>query len=111
MPLFEKSRIEVYLPDLPRQPEFRELRDRLAAEVTFAFGGCSVAPDVDGHYLAESGEDVRDRINVLYTDVPLVLRDDFASIERYADELRTAVQQALDEDAVLVAVYPVYHSM
>jgi hypothetical protein len=41
LPLSEKARIEVYLPDLPA-PAYRELLDVLNREFTYTFGGCSI---------------------------------------------------------------------
>ena len=40
MPLSEKARIEVYLPDVSR-PEYQELLAELEQEFTYTFGGCT----------------------------------------------------------------------
>jgi len=38
LPLFEKARVEVYLPDLPK-PAYQELLAALDREFTYTFGG------------------------------------------------------------------------
>ena len=40
MPLSEKARIEVYLPDLPRA-EYQDLLGALEQEFAYTFGGCT----------------------------------------------------------------------
>jgi hypothetical protein len=40
----------------------------------------------------------------------LIFTQDLDNISRYADHLRQAAFVALDEEAVLVVVYPIYHS-
>jgi hypothetical protein len=41
LPLFEKARIEVYLPDLPK-PAYQDLLDALEQEFTYTFGGATI---------------------------------------------------------------------
>jgi hypothetical protein len=40
LPLSEKARIEVYLPDVPR-PAYQDLLAALEQEFTYTFGGCT----------------------------------------------------------------------
>ena len=107
MPLSAKARIEAYLPDLP-SPNYQELLDALQREFTFTFGGCTLIRDLDGSYLSQHGEWIQDRINLVYTDAPFSFDED--RLARYADRLRTAAFRALNEEAVLIAVYPVRHA-
>ena len=109
MPLFEKARIEVYLPDVPR-PAYQDLLGALEQEFTYAFGGCTTVRGLEGNYLSHLGLRMRDRINLVYTDTPFAFEENFARLSRYADELRGAAFEALEEEAVLVAVFPIYHS-
>jgi len=109
LPLSEKARIEVYLPDAPRQA-YQDLLDALEQEFTYTFGGCTTVRGLEGHYLSRLGVTMRDRINLLYTDMPFALDENFARISRYADHLREVAFEALAEEAVLVAVLKVYHS-
>lgn len=109
MPLSERARIEVYLPDLPRQA-YRDLLDELEQEFTYTFGGCTTLRGLDGSYLSHAGMPVRDRINLLYTDTPFAFDENLATLARYADQLRATALEALDEEAVLVAVSTVFHS-
>lgn len=47
MPLSEKARIELYLPDLPRQ-EYRDLLEALDREFAYTFGGASILRGIEG---------------------------------------------------------------
>jgi hypothetical protein len=72
LPLSERARVEVYVPDL--------------------------------------GLTIQDRVNLVHTDAPFRLDENAATLARYADELRNAAFQALDEEAILVVAYEVYHA-
>ena len=110
MPLFEKARIEVYLPDLPR-PAYQELLDLLALEFTYTFGGCSVMRGVEGLYLSRLGQMVPDRVNLLFTDADVPFDANLAIVSYYTDCLRAIAFDALNEEAVLVVAYKVHHSI
>ena len=110
MPLLERVRVEVYLPDLPAAA-YRNLLFSFEEEFTYAFGGCTILRGLDGNYLSRAGVKTPDRINLIYTDLPLALSTNFESVARYADELKQAAVEALAEEAVLVAVTQVYHAM
>jgi hypothetical protein len=109
LPLSEKARIEVYLPDLPR-PAYQDLLDSLEQELTYTFGGCSVVRGLEGNYLSRLGVVVRDRVNLLYTDADVAFDDNLKQISRYADHLRDAAFAALEEEVVLVVAFKVYHA-
>ena len=49
MPLSEKARIEVYIPDLPQQT-YQNLLNALAQEFTYIFGGSTIIRGLDGSY-------------------------------------------------------------
>ena len=110
MPLSVRTRVEVYLPDLPN-PAYQALLDALEQELTYTFGGCTLLRGLSGSYLSVLGLVIPDRINLIYTDTPLALDARSDALSRYTDELREAAFQALEEEAVLVAVYPVLHSV
>ena len=109
MPLSERARIEIYLPDLPLQP-YQTLLSVLQQELTYAFGGCSVLRGVEGNYLSLDGSQITDRINILYADAPFEFEENLPVLSRYADELQAAALEALDEEAVLVVAMKVYHA-
>ena len=109
MPLSEKARIEVYLPDLPKA-SYQDLLTAFDQEFTYAFGGCTIIRGLDGSYLSHSGLILQDRINLIYTDTPYGFKENFENIAKYTDKLREAAFKALEEEAILVVVYPVYHS-
>jgi hypothetical protein len=109
LPLSEKTRIEVYLPDLPKQT-YRNLLDTLEQEFTYTFGGVTIIHGLDGNYLSHAGFPIRDRVNLVYSDTPFAFEDNFERISKYTDELRKAAYEALEEEAILVVVFKVYHS-
>ena len=109
MPLSEKARIEIYLPD-HLAPAYQELLAALDQELTYTFGGCTIVRGLDGSYLSRDGLKIRDRINIIYTDAPFSLEPNLSALSRYADQLRDAAYEALDEEAVLVVVSTVFHA-
>ena len=109
MPLSEKARVEVYLPDLPRLAYQRWLA-ALEQEFTYTFGGCTTPRGLEGNYLSRVGLRLWDRVNLVYTGTPFAFAEQRGPLSRYADEVRAAAFEALDEEAILVVMWPVYHS-
>lgn len=109
MPLSEKVRIEVYIPDLPKQ-SYRGLLEAFDQEFTHTFGGCTIIRGLEGSYLSRAGLKTQDKINIIYTDIPLGLEEEFDRVSRYTDNLTKAATEALEEEAILVAAFKVYHS-
>ena len=108
MPLLEKVRIELFIPNLP-DPIYGRLLEELGDELSYAFGGCT-AIATQGKYLSTTGFILPDKINILFTDTPFHWANDRLLIERYARGLRQVVQQALrKEELILITVSPVYH--
>ena len=64
-----------------------------------------------GNYLSHSGVNIQDRINLIYTDLPLALSTNFESVARYADEVKEAAFKDLFEEAILVVVTQIYHAV
>lgn len=108
MPLSERARIEIYLPDLPTQA-YQDLLEALDRELTYTFGGATIIRGLDGSYLSRLGSKVRDRINLIYTDAPFSLRTNRSVIAEYTNHLRDAAFAALEEEAILVVIMAVYH--
>lgn len=109
MPLSEKARVEVYVPDLP-SPAYQNLLDTLEQEFTYTFGGCTIVRGLHGSYLSEAGSPMADRINVIYTDAAIRFDPNFSALSQFTDKLWQAAFDALEEEAVLVAVFKVYHA-
>ena len=65
---------------------------------------------LDGRYLSSHGLQVQDRILLIYTDTPFAFEEHVESLSRYADALKDAVFQALEEEAILVVVLKIYHA-
>ena len=110
MPLFEKARVEVYLPDLPTLV-YRDLLNALELEFTHTFGGCSIIRGLEGSYLSQAGLKLQDRISLIYTDTPYSFEANFETLSKYADALKDAVFKALQEEAVLVVLHQVFHAV
>jgi len=108
LPLLERVRVEVYIPD-PHNLEYDKLLRSLEEEFTYTFGGCTILRGLDGSYLSQRGTHIPDRINLIYTDAPLALSVDFALIARYAHQLKRVASETLKEEAVMVAVEQMYH--
>lgn len=109
MPLLAKGRIEVYIPDL-LQPAYQNLLQAFEEEFTHAFGGCTIVHGLNGSYLSNFGQRIPDRINLIYTDTPFSFQENFDLLSNYTDEIRKAAFEALEEEAVLVVIWQVYHS-
>jgi len=108
LPLSEKVRVEIFIPDLP-DPIYDRLLEELSDELSYAFGGCTVAQTF-GKYRSSSGEILPDKVNILFTDAPFIWNEDRRIIEGYTREIQNVVAQALEkEEAVLIAVYPLFH--
>ena len=64
MPLLERARVEVYVPDLPA-PHYRHLLLSFEEEFTYAFGGCTILRELDGSFLSLAGAKTADQINLI----------------------------------------------
>ena len=110
MPLFAKERIEVYLPDLLK-PDYQNLLQFFEDEFTYNFGGCTIIRKLDGNYLSKFGEKIQDRINLIYTDSPYSFQENEELLSNYTDKLRQSAFNALEEEAILVVAYRIYHTV
>ena len=109
MPLFEKVRIEIFIPDLP-DPSYSNLLKQLEIEMSYTFGGCTVV-SASGRYRSTTGLILPDKISILFVDAELQLQRDRLRIEQYVERITESIGRALErEEAVLVAVYTVYHN-
>lgn len=109
MPLSAKARVEIYLPD-QSIPAYQDLLKSVVEEFTITFGGCSVIRGLDGHYLSNFGQIIPDRVNLVYTDTSFNFQENTDALADYTDKLRESAFKALKEEAILVAIWPVYHS-
>lgn len=110
MPLSEKVRIEIYLPDR-NKTNYRNLLDALADEFSEAFGGtATVIRGFEGRYLSDSGEKTTEKMNVVYVDLPLEFGTYCLEISAYLDAIKQAAHDALAEESILVTVRTIYHA-
>jgi hypothetical protein len=113
LPLLERANsrcVEAYIPDAP-PASYSDLLLSFEDEFTFAFGGCTIVRGLNGSYLSQAGAKTPDRINPIYTDLPVALSINFDQVARYADQLKQAATEVLAEEAVMVAVTQVYHAV
>ena len=109
MPLSEKVRIEIFIPDLP-DPVYGGILDKLGNELTYAFGGCAFISS-RGKYRSSTGLILPDKLHLLFSDTPFLWIRDRLLIELYAERMRTVVKRALSrEEAILVVAYQVSHA-
>ena len=54
MPLLERVRVEVYIPDLTADA-YHNLLQSFEDEFTYAFGGCTIVSGLEGSYLSKIG--------------------------------------------------------
>ena len=109
MPLSEKVRIEIFIPDLP-DPVYGGMLDKLGSDLTYAFGGCTF---ISGRskYRSSNGLILPDKVHLLFSDTPFLWIRDRLLIELYADRMRTVVKRALArEESILVTAYRVSHA-
>ena len=110
MPLLERTRIEIYLPDLPPS-QYQNLLHSFELGLTYTFGGASITRGLEGSYLSSLGERIPDRINLVYSDAQLALSTDFPIVAAYVHELKRAAMKELFEETVLISVEQVYHAV
>jgi hypothetical protein len=109
LPLSEKSRVEVYIPDIP-SPAYHNLLDTLEQEFTYTFGGCTTVRGLHGSYLSIAGFPIEDRVNLIYTDAPIRFDHNKDLLSSYTDDLLDAAVEDLEEEAVLVVACQIHHS-
>ena len=108
MPLSEKVRIEIFVPDLP-DPIYDRILEEFGDELSYAFGGCTTMPS-SGKYRSTSGLILPDNINILFTDTPFEWERDAALLTQYSEEIRDVIRRALKgEEAILITVHPIHH--
>ena len=109
MPLSERVRIEIFIPDLP-DPAYGSILEQLGNELTYAFGGSTVI-QTNGKYRASDGLILPDKIQIHFSDTAFSWTRDRLLMELYAERIRNVVWRALsEEESVLVVAYPVYHA-
>ncbi len=97
------------MPDLPDRA-YQDLLETLRTVFTHRFGGCTVQTGLRGYYLSQSGSVIPDPISLIYTDTFYSFAENFSLLSDFADVLREWAAEALEEEAILVAVFPIHHS-
>jgi hypothetical protein len=110
MPLSKRARIEIYLPT-KNEERYQNLKRACELEFLKLFGGCTVIRGAKGLYLNSEGDEETDIIDVIYADTPFELEEDNARLAKYTDELKSAVMDATNEEAILLVVHEIFHSV
>ena len=71
----------------------------------------SILRGLEGSYLSASDERIPDRINIVYSDLPVALSTNFETIAAYVGELKRVSMEALSEETILISVEQVYHAV
>lgn len=79
-------------------------------EFTFTFGGCTIVRGLDGRFLSRVGQVIHDHVHLIYTDIHITFGGNFELLTEYAVRLRRVIDRALNEEAVLVVVFKVFHA-
>jgi hypothetical protein len=108
--LSKRARIEVYLPD-KNSGLYKRLRSAIENEFLFTFGGCTVIKEIKGLYLRSGNKPEHDKIALVYADMPIGMDENRGDITEYADAIREAIEEALPEQSILLAVHELYHSL
>jgi hypothetical protein len=109
LPLFERVRVEIFIPDLLDLAYTRVL-DELGDELSYAFGGCTTI-SAAGKYRSFQGAILPDQVTILFTDTPFSWELDQGTIQEYAARLQASVRRALpNEEAILISAFPVCHA-
>ena len=66
--------------------------------------------DIKGLYLNSDGKADFDKIDLVYADTPFDFEKNLSAVSKYADELRSAVLEATEEESLLIVVHAIYHS-
>ena len=112
LPLSEKARIEVYLPDLP-SPEYQDLLEVFEQEIcTYTFGGCMIDPRPwRVTYLTRLGVRMRDRIEPHLYGYPVCLRGELRpALSDTSMRCATPHSRPSMRRPSWSSMYPVYHA-
>jgi PII-like signaling protein len=108
LPLSEKVRIEIYVPDRA-EANYQNLLDAFADEFTEAFGGATVLRGFEGRYSSDSGKEEIEKMNLVYADLPLSLAEHKNEITYYLEEIKTAAHEVLNEESILITARTIFH--
>ena len=113
MPSFApKIRVEVYIP-VRYEFAYQDTLAWVIREFTELRGGCTVIENSSGYYLSTANEIIDDRVSIIYSDFPMNWgkRADRNEVTKYCAELqRFLLENLWEEEAILIAAYPVSHS-
>jgi hypothetical protein len=107
-----RIRVEVYLP-VRFEAAYQDILAWVIRQFTELRGGCTVIENAGRYYLSNYDQIVDDRVSLVYCDFPMswTKRADRKEALEYCSELKSFMLRNLWEEAILIAGYPVSHSM
>jgi hypothetical protein len=106
-----RTRVEVFIPVREDELAYQVISQRVAEEFAFERGGSTVTTTFVGLYASPStGQVVRDRVQIIFTDVLVESADpsDLNELIEGLDFLRTDIEQMLsDEEEIWVTISPI----
>lgn len=110
MPSEKRTRVEFFLPIRTDASDYRTITDWLAEELAYSRGGSTLTSPFTGLYVSGTrGRVIRDDVHILFCDFLLDVgtAEDQAEMDAYLDEVRTLLMDALKEEDVWIAYYPI----
>ena len=107
-----RIRLELYLPERSERLRYQVAREWLIRELTYSQGGTSRVESLSGTYLSREGKVIADQVSLVWCDTILNWnsRRERAELLAYAAQLKRFLEMHLvEEEAILIAVVPVYH--
>jgi hypothetical protein len=106
-----RTRVEVFIPVREDELAYQVISQWVAEEFAFERGGSTVTTTFVGLYASPStGQVVRDRVQIIFTDVLVESADpsDLNELIEGLDFLRTDIEQMLsDEEEIWVTISPI----
>ncbi|HET6890666.1 MAG TPA: hypothetical protein VFH31_06155 [Pyrinomonadaceae bacterium] len=110
MHLEKRTRVEIFLPIRFDALQYKTVTEWLAEELAYARGGSTLTSPFSGLYVSNAVDDiVRDKVQVLFCDflIDLNRKEDFTELATYLNDVRSLMQDVLDEEEIWITCHPV----
>lgn len=110
MHLERRTRVEIFLPIRFDSLKYEIVTEWLAEELAYTRGGSTLTSPFWGLYLSYAVDDiVRDKVQVLFCDFlnDLNRKEDFTELEIYVNDVRSLMQEVLDEEEIWITCHAI----
>ena len=110
MNLERRTRVEIFLPIRFDSLKYEIVTDWLAEELAYTRGGSTLTSPFWGLYLSNAVDDiVRDKVQVLFCDflIDLTRKEDLTEPATYVSDVRSLMQEVLNEEEIWITCYPI----